>query len=66
MSLKHVTSVFPEGLRKRAARVPRNTPRAWPSAARCSRRLGFYYLGPLDGHNLDHLLPVLRSVRDAA
>ena len=27
--------------------------------------LGFYYLGPIDGHNLDHLLPVLRNVRDA-
>lgn len=26
--------------------------------------LGFYYVGPLDGHNLDHLLPVLRNVRD--
>jgi 1-deoxy-D-xylulose-5-phosphate synthase len=27
--------------------------------------LGFYYVGPMDGHNLDHLLPVLRNVRDA-
>ena len=27
--------------------------------------LGFYYVGPIDGHNLDHLLPVLRNVRDA-
>ena len=27
--------------------------------------LGFYYIGPVDGHNLDHLLPVLRNVRDA-
>ena len=27
--------------------------------------MGFYYLGPIDGHNLDHLLPVLRNVRDA-
>ncbi|MEO9903382.1 1-deoxy-D-xylulose-5-phosphate synthase [Nisaea sp.] len=26
--------------------------------------LGFYYVGPVDGHNLDHLLPVLRNVRD--
>ena len=26
--------------------------------------LGFYYVGPIDGHNLDHLLPVLRNVRD--
>jgi 1-deoxy-D-xylulose-5-phosphate synthase len=27
--------------------------------------LGFYYVGPIDGHNLDHLLPVLRNARDA-
>lgn len=26
--------------------------------------LGFYYVGPVDGHNLDHLLPVLENVRD--
>ena len=26
--------------------------------------LGFYYVGPIDGHNLDHLVPVLRNVRD--
>ncbi|MGE3245091.1 MAG: 1-deoxy-D-xylulose-5-phosphate synthase [Beijerinckiaceae bacterium] len=28
--------------------------------------LGFYYVGPVDGHNLDHLLPVLKNVRDTA
>jgi len=28
--------------------------------------LGFYYVGPIDGHNMDHLLPVLENVRDAA
>ena len=27
--------------------------------------LGFYYVGPIDGHNLEHLLPVLRNVRDS-
>lgn len=27
--------------------------------------LGFYYVGPVDGHNLDHLIPVLENVRDA-
>jgi len=28
--------------------------------------LGFYYVGPIDGHNLDHLIPVLENVRDMA
>jgi 1-deoxy-D-xylulose-5-phosphate synthase len=27
--------------------------------------MGFYYVGPIDGHNLDHLLPVLKNVRDS-
>ncbi|HEY1943602.1 MAG TPA: 1-deoxy-D-xylulose-5-phosphate synthase [Roseiarcus sp.] len=26
--------------------------------------LGFFYVGPIDGHNLDHLLPILKNVRD--
>jgi 1-deoxy-D-xylulose-5-phosphate synthase len=28
--------------------------------------LGFYYVGPVDGHNLDHLIPVLENIRDSA
>ena len=27
--------------------------------------LGFYYVGPVDGHNMEHLIPVLKNVRDA-
>lgn len=27
--------------------------------------MGFYYIGPVDGHNLDHLLPILRNLRDS-
>lgn len=27
--------------------------------------MGFYYVGPVDGHNMDHLLPILRSARDS-
>ncbi|HXM85209.1 MAG TPA: 1-deoxy-D-xylulose-5-phosphate synthase, partial [Stellaceae bacterium] len=27
--------------------------------------LGFFYVGPIDGHNIDHLLPVLKNVRDS-
>ena len=26
--------------------------------------LGFYYVGPIDGHNMDHLIPVLKNLRD--
>jgi 1-deoxy-D-xylulose-5-phosphate synthase len=27
--------------------------------------MGFYYVGPIDGHNLDHLLPVMRNIKDS-
>ena len=26
--------------------------------------MGFYYVGPIDGHNLDHLLPILKNVKE--
>ena len=26
--------------------------------------LGFYYIGPIDGHNMNHLLPILKNARD--
>jgi 1-deoxy-D-xylulose-5-phosphate synthase len=66
-------------LRETAARMARLFPRPIERTARRAEEyargmltggtlfeeLGFYYLGPIDGHNLDHLLPVLRNVRDA-
>ena len=66
-------------LRDLAARMARRFPRTVATTARRAEEyargiltggtlfeeLGFYYLGPIDGHNLDHLLPVLRNVRDA-
>ena len=60
---------------KVARRFPRNLERTARRAEEYARgiltggtlfeELGFYYLGPIDGHNLDHLLPVLRNLRDA-
>ena len=44
--------------------APRNMPAAWRWAAPCSRRWASIYVGPIDGHNLDHLIPVLENVRD--
>jgi 1-deoxy-D-xylulose-5-phosphate synthase len=40
--------------------------RSWWTGGTLFEELGFYYVGPIDGHNLDHLLPVLQNVRDAA
>jgi 1-deoxy-D-xylulose-5-phosphate synthase len=39
--------------------------RSWWTGGTLFEELGFYYIGPIDGHNLDHLLPVLTNVRDA-
>ncbi|MBA4758789.1 1-deoxy-D-xylulose-5-phosphate synthase [Sphingosinicella sp.] len=68
------------GLRDLAKRLARKMPRPLHSSLRKAdefargmatggtlfEELGFYYVGPVDGHNLDHLLPVLENVRDAA
>jgi 1-deoxy-D-xylulose-5-phosphate synthase len=67
-------------LRELAKRLSRHLPAALHVAARKTdeftrgmamggtlfEELGFYYVGPIDGHNLDHLIPVLENVRDAA
>jgi 1-deoxy-D-xylulose-5-phosphate synthase len=38
--------------------------RAFLTGGTLFEELGFFYVGPIDGHNLNHLLPVLRNVRD--
>lgn len=67
------------GLRELARRFARRLPRPLAQAARKTdeyarglamggtlfEELGFYYVGPLDGHDLDSLVPVLENVRDA-
>jgi len=67
-------------LREMAKRLSRHLPEALHRAARRTdefargmamggtlfEELGFYYVGPIDGHNLEQLIPVLENVRDAA
>ncbi len=55
---------FPKGI-ERTARRAEEYARGILTGGTLFEELGFYYLGPIDGHNLDHLLPVLRNVRDA-
>ena len=68
------------GLRELAKRLARKLPGRLHKAAKKTdefargmamggtlfEELGFYYVGPIDGHDLDHLVPVLENVRDAA
>ncbi len=46
------------------ARLTEEYSRGFWTGGTLFEELGFYYVGPIDGHNLDHLLPVLRNVRD--
>jgi 1-deoxy-D-xylulose-5-phosphate synthase len=46
------------------ARLTEEYSRGFWAGGMLFEELGFFYVGPIDGHNLDHLLPVLRNVRD--
>ena len=55
---------FPRGL-ERTARRAEEYARGILTGGTLFEELGFYYVGPIDGHNLDHLMPVLRNLREA-
>jgi len=48
-----------------AAQKAEELTRGWVTGGTLFEELGFYYVGPIDGHNLDHLIPVLENVRDS-
>jgi 1-deoxy-D-xylulose-5-phosphate synthase len=54
--------ILPKSWQRRAARAEEFTRGFWTGGT-LFEELGFYYVGPIDGHNFDHLLPVLRNVR---
>jgi 1-deoxy-D-xylulose-5-phosphate synthase len=55
---------FPKGI-ERTARRAEEYARGILTGGTLFEEMGFYYVGPIDGHNLDHLLPILRNVREA-
>jgi 1-deoxy-D-xylulose-5-phosphate synthase len=61
---KQLARQLPKSWERRAARVEEYTRHIWQGGT-WFEELGFYYVGPIDGHNLDQLLPVLKNVRDA-
>jgi 1-deoxy-D-xylulose-5-phosphate synthase len=61
---KQLANALPKFWERRAARAEEFT-RHLLTGGTLFEELGIYYVGPIDGHNLDHLLPVLRNVRDA-
>ena len=67
-SLRHmageIAEHFPKALEKAAKRAEEYARGMVAGGGTMFEELGIYYVGPIDGHNLDHLLPVLRNVRD--
>jgi 1-deoxy-D-xylulose-5-phosphate synthase len=61
---KQLTHHLPKALDRAITRAFEHA-RGYVTGGTLFEELGFYYVGPIDGHNLDHLLPVLRNVRDA-
>src|ERR1700751_2416851 len=67
-SLRHLAKEMAKNFPRRfemAARRAEEFARGLVTGGTLFEELGFFYVGPIDGHNLDHLLPVLRNVRDA-
>jgi 1-deoxy-D-xylulose-5-phosphate synthase len=60
---KGMTDIFPEAIQQ-AARRAEHLARDIVVGGTLFEQLGFFYVGPIDGHNLDHLLPILQNVRD--
>ncbi|MCD4510968.1 1-deoxy-D-xylulose-5-phosphate synthase [Brucella pseudogrignonensis] len=60
---KQVAKKLPKFLQDKARKSEEFT-RAFFTGGTMFEELGFYYVGPIDGHNLDHMLPILKNVRD--
>ena len=60
---KEFASIFPRPIRE-AARKAEHYARGMVTGGTLFEELGFYYVGPIDGHNLEQLVPVLENVRD--
>jgi len=61
---KQLAHRLPKFFEQRAVKVEEYA-RTLVTGGTMFEELGFYYVGPIDGHNLDHLMPVLKNVRDA-
>ena len=60
---KELAKKFPRQIEEAASKVDEYA-RGMVTGGTLFEELGFYYVGPVDGHNLDHLLPVLKNLRD--
>jgi 1-deoxy-D-xylulose-5-phosphate synthase len=63
-TVKKLAKLLPPFLEQRAVHIEEYA-RGLVTGGTLFDELGFFYVGPIDGHNIDHLLPVLKNVRDA-
>ena len=61
--MKDIASHLPDSLQDKARQMEEYA-RGFMTGGTIFEEMGFYYVGPIDGHNLDHLLPVLENVRN--
>ena len=61
---KQLASHLPKQLERTAKRAEEYA-RGLVTGGTLFEELGFYYVGPVDGHNLEHLLPVLQNIKNA-
>ncbi len=61
---KQLAQKMPEPL-ERTARRAEEYARGMITGGTLFEELGFFYVGPIDGHNLNHLLPILKNVKEA-
>ncbi len=61
---KQLAKLFPKSIEERARRAEEYA-RGMATGGTLFEELGLYYVGPIDGHNLEQMIPVLKNVRDA-
>ena len=60
--IKKISNKFPESFKKTLHRAEEFS-KGFVSGGTLFEELGFFYLGPLDGHNFDHLIPILKNIK---
>jgi 1-deoxy-D-xylulose-5-phosphate synthase len=60
---KSINKLFPEGLQEANKKIDEYA-RGLVTGGTLFEELGFYYVGPVDGHDLDNLIPILEDIRD--
>merc|ERR1719247_2457481 len=60
---KGISSLFPEEIQQINAKIDEYA-RGIVTGGTLFEELGFYYIGPVDGHDMDNLVPILENLRD--